>query len=110
MYRILLCSVYLTNYRLSKTRRKRPVPEGWATAEAISTYKPTESSNPLYPGSKAFAVNSSGELALIGGADGAVGIYSIPQKQVVQNLQANGPVTDAVWAARRPLWHRLRAL
>ncbi|GKZ23323.1 hypothetical protein AbraIFM66951_011716 [Aspergillus brasiliensis] len=99
----VLARVESTQASLSKTRRKRPVPEGWATAEAISTYKPTESSKPLYPGSKAFAVNSSGELALIGGADGAVGIYSISQKQIVQNLQANGPVTDAAWAGEKAI-------
>jgi pre-mRNA-processing factor 19 len=90
--------LYLTKNRLSKTRRKRTIPEGWATNDTISAYKPAQSSEPLYPGGKALAVTASGELALVGGADGAVGIYSVSQKEVVQSLQADGPVTDAVWA------------
>ncbi|KAE8356716.1 WD40-repeat-containing domain protein [Aspergillus coremiiformis] len=94
----VLARVESTQAALSKTRRKRPVPEDWATSDDISAYKPAQSSEPLYPGGKALAVNASGDLALIGGADGAVGVYSLSQKQVVQSLQANGPVTDAVWA------------
>lgn len=84
--------------RLSKTRRKRPVPENWATSEAISSYHPKESSDALYPGGKALSVNSSGELALFGGTEGVVGVYSINDKRVAQTLQTNGPVTDALWA------------
>lgn len=95
----VLSRVESTQAALSKTRRKRPVPEGWATSDEISTYKPAQSSEPLYPGGKALSVNASGDLALVGGADGAVGVYSLSQKQVVQSLQAVGPVTDAVWAS-----------
>lgn len=89
--------------RLSKSRRKRPVPEGWATAEAISAYQPTETSQSLYPGSKILAVNSSGELALIGGVDGVVGVYSLSEKSVTHTIQADGPVTDAIWASEKPV-------
>ena len=68
------CDLTQTDLRsLSKTRRKRPVPEGWATAEAISAYQPTETSKPLYPGSKVLSVNSSGELALVGGTEVSLG-------------------------------------
>ncbi|KAJ5997386.1 hypothetical protein N7499_006220 [Penicillium canescens] len=87
-----------TQAALSKTRRKRAVPEGWASAEAISTFKPTESSDPLYPGGRALSVNSTGDLALIGGVDGVVGVYSLSQKSVVQTLKTDGPVTDVTWA------------
>lgn len=85
-------------HRLSKTRRKRAVPEGWATGDAIDAYQPKESSEPLYPGGKALSVHSSGQLALVGSAEGAVGVYSLAEKRVVQTLQTNGPVTDALWA------------
>jgi hypothetical protein len=93
--------VVLTWNSLSKGRRKRPVPDSWATGESISAYAPTESSEPLYPGSKALSVNSSGELALVGGDGGVVGVYSLPEKRVVQTLQANGPVTDAAWGGEK---------
>ncbi|KAJ5874175.1 uncharacterized protein N7529_002605 [Penicillium soppii] len=87
-----------TQASLSKTRRKRAVPEGWASSEVISTFKPTETSEALYPGGRALSVNSTGELALVGGVDGVVGVYSLAQKSVVQTLKMDGPVTDATWA------------
>lgn len=44
------------------------------------------------------SINSTGELALVGGVDGIVGVYSLDQKSVAQTLQTDGPVTDAAWA------------
>ncbi|KAJ5629850.1 hypothetical protein N7528_003507 [Penicillium herquei] len=90
-----------TQAALSKTRRKRPVPEGWATSDAISSFKPVEPSQPLCPGGRALSVDSTGDLALVGGADGVVGIYSISQKNMVQTLKTDGPVTDATWAGNK---------
>ncbi|KAL4782239.1 WD40-repeat-containing domain protein [Aspergillus varians] len=86
---------------LSKSRRKRPVPEGWATSEAISAYKPAESTDPLYPGGKVLSVNSSGDLALVETAEAAVGVFSLSQRQNIHTLQTNGPVTDAIWAGEK---------
>ncbi|KAJ5653821.1 hypothetical protein N7490_000824 [Penicillium lividum] len=90
-----------TQASLSKTRRKRPIPEGWATSDAISAFKPVEASESLYPGSRALSVDSTGDLALFGGADGVVGVYSLSQKSVVQTLKTDGPVTDATWAGNK---------
>ncbi|EDP52087.1 hypothetical protein KXX16_001026 [Aspergillus fumigatus] len=94
----VLARIESTQVSLSKTRRKRPIPEGWATSDALSTYKPTETSKPLCQGGKALAVNAAGEMALVGGADGTVGVYSLSEKRVVGNLHTSGPVTSAVWA------------
>ena len=77
------------------------MPEGWATGETISTYQPAEASEPLYPGTRTLSLNSSGELVLVGGVDGIAGIYSRPQKRVLQTLKIGGPVTDAVWAGEK---------
>ncbi|KAJ5656166.1 hypothetical protein N7507_008116 [Penicillium longicatenatum] len=90
-----------TQATLSKTRRKRPIPEGWATSDAISAFKLVETSEPLYPGSRALSVDSTGDLALFGGSDGAVGVYSLSQKSVVQTLKTDGLVTDATWAGNK---------
>ncbi|KAJ5107255.1 hypothetical protein N7456_003930 [Penicillium angulare] len=90
-----------TQASLSKTRRKRVVPESWATSDTISAYKPVESSEPLCPGGRALSIDSTGDLALVGGADGAVGVYSISQKALVQTLKTDGPVTDATWAGNK---------
>lgn len=44
------------------------------------------------------SVNSAGDLAIVGGPDGAASIYSLSQKAVVQTLKTDGAVTGAVWA------------
>ncbi|RAO69672.1 uncharacterized protein BHQ10_005684 [Talaromyces amestolkiae] len=87
-----------THAKLSKSRSKRPIPEGWATSDAIQSYKPTVSSEPLYPGGKSLSVDSTGDLALIGGVDGIAGVYSVSKQQIVQTLKVGAPVTDAVFA------------
>ncbi|KAL4868062.1 hypothetical protein BDV12DRAFT_170291 [Aspergillus spectabilis] len=97
----VLARVESTQASLSKSRRKRPVPEDWATSEAISAYKPTESTDPFYPGGKALSVNSSGDSALVETAEGTVGVFSLSQKHIIHNLQSNGPVTDAIWAGEK---------
>ncbi|KAL4901656.1 hypothetical protein BDW74DRAFT_71942 [Aspergillus multicolor] len=97
----VLARVENTQTSLSKSRRKRPVPEGWATSEAISAYKPTDTTDALYPGGKALSVNASGDAVLVEIAEGAVGVFSLSQKQVIHTLQTNGPVTDAIWAGEK---------
>ncbi|RAH82160.1 cell cycle control protein [Aspergillus japonicus CBS 114.51] len=99
----VLARVESTQAALSKTRRKRPIPEGWATSEAISAFKPTQTSETLQPGAKTLSVNSSGELAIVGGADGTASVYSVSQKQVVQALPASGPITSAAWAGEKAI-------
>lgn len=43
-------------------------------------------------------MDSTGDLALIGGVDGVAGVYSISKQQIVQSLKVGAPVTDAVFA------------
>lgn len=74
------------------------MPEGWATVETISGYQPIETSKALYPGGKSLSLDTTGDLALVGGVDGVAGVYSLSKKQVVQTLKTDGAVTDAVWA------------
>jgi pre-mRNA-processing factor 19 len=88
--------------RLSKTRRKRPVPEDWATADEISSFSHTQASEALYPGAHTLSLNQDGDLALLGGVDGIAGVYSISQQRVVQALKGGGgPITEAIWAGSR---------
>lgn len=90
------------NARLSKSRRKRPVPKEWATPDAIQSFEVTSSSQPLYPGSSAIAVDASRELALVGG-EGTAGVYSLADDRIVQTLTVGGSVTDASWAGTQPV-------
>ncbi|KAI9894427.1 MAG: hypothetical protein M1814_003185 [Vezdaea aestivalis] len=87
-----------TNERLSKTRRKRAVPPNWASGESIQQYKPTTSTEPMYPGCHTLAVDESGELALFGGSDGVAGVYSFAEKKLLGALKGDGgAVTDTAW-------------
>ncbi|OCK74533.1 Prp19-domain-containing protein [Lepidopterella palustris CBS 459.81] len=90
-----------TEKTLSSTRRKRPVPEDWATAEAIQAFDATQSTETLYPGSNAVSLDESGDLALLGGANGVAGIYSISQKQTVHTLDCGSAVTANLWWGSR---------
>lgn len=89
--------------RLFATRRKRPIPEGWATADDITSFDVTSSTEPLYPGSASISLNESGSLGLFGGADGVAGIYSIAEQKVVQTLKCGTPVTATAWLGSRAI-------
>ncbi|KAF3046301.1 hypothetical protein E8E11_007034 [Didymella keratinophila] len=97
----LVAKVDKTQQQLFATRRKRPIPEGWATSEVVSAFDVTSSSEPLYPGSSAVSVDATGDLALFGGADGVAGVYSTSQQKVVQVLKAGSPVTATTWWGSR---------
>lgn len=44
-------------------------------------------------------MHSSGDLALVGGTDGAAGVYSVSQNQVLQSLDGgDGAITGTLWA------------
>ncbi len=52
----------------------------------------------MFKGSRSVAIDSSGDLALAGGVNGAAGVYSISQQKVIQHLQTgDGGVTDTLW-------------
>lgn len=87
--------------RLSKTRRKRAVPEDWATADSIQTFGQVERTEPLYPGAKSIALDASGDLALFGGSDGIAGVYSLSQHQLLRALKAGARITDTLWSGSK---------
>ena len=96
----VIAKVDATQTELSKTRRKRPVPEEWATSEQISQYTTVSTSQPLYPGGRTLAVRE--DLALIGGSDGVAGVYSISGQKVLSALKGGGgAITDGLWAGSR---------
>jgi len=98
----ILEKIESTQQALMKTRRKRPVPEDWATADSISSYTPGVVSEQLYPGGTVLAVHESGDVVLVGGSDGAAGIYSLSERQLLSPLKAGpGSVTSGVWAGPR---------
>ncbi|MCJ1247341.1 hypothetical protein MMC30_004555 [Trapelia coarctata] len=98
----LVAKVDATQEKLSKTRRKRPVPEEWADTETIEALKPQKMEAPLYPGSRFLALDRSRDLALLGGSGGIAEVVSISEKKVIQTLKTgSGTVTDGLWAGDR---------
>ncbi|KAF2438350.1 Prp19-domain-containing protein [Karstenula rhodostoma CBS 690.94] len=93
----LVAKVDETQQELFKTRRKRPIPDGWATGDDVSAFDVTSASEPLYPGSAAVSIDASGDLALFGGADGVAGVYSLSQQKLVHALKAGSAVTTTTW-------------
>lgn len=100
----ILSKIQSTQENLSATRRKRPVPEDWATADTISAYTPKASSQSKHPGGTRLAVSEDGSLVLVGGSDGSVDIFSTARNQITSSLSAgSGAVTGALWAGDRAL-------
>ncbi|KAF2104906.1 putative cell cycle control protein [Rhizodiscina lignyota] len=100
----IAAKVEATQTELSKTRRKRPVPEGWATADTIESFDSVQTTEAIYPGARALAINSTGAIVIVGGTEGVAGIYSLIEKKVIQALKVGGgSVTSALWWNSRPV-------
>ncbi|KAI0148379.1 WD40-repeat-containing domain protein [Xylariaceae sp. FL1272] len=84
-----------TQARLSKSRKKRPVPEGWTTPDLIATFT-VEASTSLPVGQATTLTTESG-YAAVGGLDGDVAIYSVEADNVERSLKVDESVTDSVW-------------
>lgn len=81
------------------------MPDDWVTPDVVQTFKAIDKSGPLYASARSIPLDTSGDLALVGGADGAAGIYSISQKKIVHELDVgNGTVTDAIWVGGRAVF------
>ncbi|KAI5807098.1 WD40-repeat-containing domain protein [Geopyxis carbonaria] len=93
-----------TKAELSARRKKRSIPENWATAETMSSFETVLTSEPIHAGSKSISLDVSTDLALLGGSDGAASIYSISQQQVVTQLNAqDGAINDVAWVGKCPV-------
>lgn len=87
--------------RLSKTRRKRALPDDWVNSEALQTFKVVATSAPLWSGARSLSLDASGDLALVGGPTGTAGIFSISRNTILHELfevGSVGGVTDSLWA------------
>lgn len=95
----VLAKIDETQQRLSATRRKRPVPEGWATGDAIASYEIKSDIDSQFTGAKSLAVDNTGDFFLCGDSDGAVGVYDLKNGAFTtrSNLGA-GAILDGAWA------------
>lgn len=90
-------------FRLSKSRRKRPVPADWADTEAVEKFAIVSASDALSSNTRSIALNESGESAIVGGAEGNVGIFSIPDNKLITTYEAESAITDSVWYGNSPV-------
>ncbi|KAF2966705.1 hypothetical protein GQX73_g6877 [Xylaria multiplex] len=91
----LVAKVDETQARLSKSRKKRPVPEEWTTPDDITTFA-VEASNSL-PVAKPTTLASEGGYGAIGGLEGEVAIYSVEADKLERSFTVGEPVTDSIW-------------
>ncbi|KAL6365098.1 hypothetical protein LRP88_01077 [Fusarium phalaenopsidis] len=92
----LVAKVDETHQTLSKGRKKRPVPEGWATADDISAFE--NATTHSLPVPEATALSVGGASAAIGGLKGQAVVYATNEDKVEVSIAVEEPVTDAVWA------------
>ncbi|KAJ9150762.1 Pre-mRNA-processing factor 19 [Pleurostoma richardsiae] len=91
----LAAKVDETHQTLSKSRKKRPVPEGWATSEDVASFDKVVSESVPVP--QASSVDVEAGYAAISGLKGDVAIFSVESGQVERSLQVDEPVTDTLW-------------
>lgn len=95
----LVAKVEETQAKLSKSRKKRPVPEGWATAEDVSSFGVTTENSSEIEQPTTLSVEE--DYAAVGGPSGNVAIYSIEADKVERSLPVGEPVTDSIWKDSR---------
>jgi pre-mRNA-processing factor 19 len=100
----LLEKVDAKHEELSKSRRKRAVPAGWATQDDIQRFGVAQTSETVCPHASFVAVDAAGERALVGGRDGVAGVFDVKENKLVQELAVGGgSVTDGVFFGAQPV-------
>lgn len=92
----------ISHYRLSKSRKKRPIPEGWATALEILSFQ-VGTSKPL-PVPRTTTLTVQGGYAAVAGLEGNVAIYSVEADKLERELNIEEPVTGATWAGAKVIF------
>jgi len=87
-----------TQARLSSTRRKRPVPEDWATGDELQSFDIKASADSQFTGAKTLASDHTGDLFLCGDSDGTMAVYDLQQGAFTtrSNLGA-GAILGGAW-------------
>lgn len=82
-----------------KGRKKRPIPQGWATSDEVAALQQVAYSDLSV--SQASSLDVASDYAAIGGLDGKVDIYSIQANKVERSLDIAEPVTATVWTGSK---------
>ncbi|KAF7189098.1 Pre-mRNA-processing factor 19 [Pseudocercospora fuligena] len=94
-----LATIDETQARLSSTRRKRPVPEDWATADEIQSYDIKSTVDSQFTGAKFLASDDSGDFFLTGDSDGTMGVYDLSSGTFTTRTSLSaGAILGGAWA------------
>jgi len=85
--------------RLSKGRKKRPVPPEWATPDDIAALQLVASTELTVTQPETLAVQA--QHAAIGGLDGKLDIYSLEANKVERTLDIGEPIKAAIWTENK---------
>lgn len=89
---------------MSKSRKKRPVPEGWATPEDVAGFEKLASDSIDVAQASSIGLQGEGDYAAVGGLKGDVGIYSLAAEKLERSLKVGEPITDTVWTGSKILF------
>ncbi|KAK3681067.1 hypothetical protein B0T22DRAFT_502547 [Podospora appendiculata] len=85
--------------RLTKGRKKRPVPAEWATPDDVASLQQIAQKDLSVTQASTLALHS--DFAAIGGLDGILDIYSLSNNEVERSLEIGEPVTGTVWVENK---------
>ena len=95
----LCCPVFADLRRLSKARKKRPVPKGWVKADAVASFE--KLATETVPVTKVTSVGVEGDYAAVGGFEGDVAIVAIESAKLERSFKVDEPITDTLWLGTR---------
>lgn len=94
--------------RLSKGRKKRAVPGGWATSDEISSFSQLSAGKvELQPSSLALD-GDAGDNAAIGSVQGDVAVYSLKEGKTERTLHIGEHVTGSIWTDNKVIFSTLK--
>ena len=82
-------------YRISKSRKKRPVPSGWATPNDVASLSTATIGKDRLSQPSAMVVG--GGRAVVGSRQGEVFVQSLETGTLDRTLHAGEPVSDVIW-------------
>lgn len=90
--------------QLTKGRKKRPIPAGWATGEEVAALQQVASSQLTVSktaGGSSLALSSESDYASVGGLDARLDIYSLSADAVERTLEVGEPVSADAWTGSK---------
>ncbi|KAL2123691.1 hypothetical protein VTJ04DRAFT_56 [Mycothermus thermophilus] len=85
--------------QLMKGRKKRPIPQGWASADEVAALQQVAYTDLNV--TQASSLDTESDYAAIGGLDGKLDIYSVQANTVERTLDVGEPITSTVWTGSK---------